>query len=128
MEPRPLDRLHIDDLRISCIIGVEAAERAAKQDVRLSVTLHADLESAGRTDNLGDTVDYSVVSARIASLIDGSGFHLIEAIAQRVADMCLEYATVARVDVRVEKPCATGAARGVAVEITRDRVEAEARG
>ncbi len=121
MGDRPLDRIHIRDLLLRCIIGVRDWERAAKQNVNLNITLHADLAPAGRSDEIGDTVDYVAIKKRAIELVEGSSFQLVEALAEAVAQACLEDERVRRVDVALEKPGALRFARTVAVEITRER-------
>jgi len=116
-----LDKIHIRDIALRCIIGVGDDERREKQDVIISVTLHADLAQAGRTDDFADTVDYKAVKQRIVALVEGSRYFLIEALAEAVARACLEFDRVEQVDVTVEKPGALRFARTVAVEISRRR-------
>ena len=119
----PLDRIHIRDLRLRCIVGVYPEERDKTQDVTLQITLHADLQRAGRSDRLADTVDYKAIKLRIVKMVEASSFVLIERLAQAVADICLSHEAVRRVRVVVAKPGALRYARTVAVEIVRDRPE-----
>ena len=104
-------------------MGVTEEERDTAQDLFVDVSLHLDLDVAGKTDDLGDTVDYEAVCAAVEEVVHARAFHLIEAVAQKVADTVLERFTVREVDVRVEKPGALGH-RGVpfaSVEIRRGR-------
>jgi dihydroneopterin aldolase/D-erythro-7,8-dihydroneopterin triphosphate epimerase len=117
----PLDRIHIRDLALRCIVGVNADERREKQDVVFQITLHADLARAGASDNIRDTVDYKAIKKRIVRLAEASNCFLLEKLAEEVAGLCLEDPRVARVDVSVEKPGALRFARAAAVEITRRR-------
>jgi len=116
-----MDRILIKDLLVRCVLGISAEERREKQDVLLSVVLFADLGKAGRSDRSEDTVDYRAVKKDILAAVDGSQYHLAEALAQRVAETCLVHAAVQRVQVTVEKPGALRFARSVAVEIERSR-------
>jgi FolB domain-containing protein len=120
MADRPLDRIHIRDLLVRCIVGIRDWEREKKQDVVVNVTLHADLGAACRSDAIEDTVDYVAIKRRVIDLVEGSSFYLIERLAQAVADACLEDERVRRVDVLLEKPGARRFAKTVAVEITRE--------
>jgi D-erythro-7,8-dihydroneopterin triphosphate epimerase len=115
-----VDKIHIRDIALRCIIGVDEEERREKQDVLVSVTLHADLAEPCRTDDFAHTVDYRAIKKRIVGLVEASGYRLIEALAEAVARACLEFNGVRRVDVTVEKPCALRFARTVAVEISRE--------
>ncbi len=116
-----MDRIHIRDLALRCIIGVYEEERKQRQDVIISIALHADLTKACATDNFQDALDYKAVKQKIVALVEESRFFLIEALAEAVAGACLEFDGVERVDVTVEKPGALRFARTVAVEITRER-------
>jgi D-erythro-7,8-dihydroneopterin triphosphate epimerase len=115
------DRVFIRDLTVRCIIGIDEHERQEKQDILIQITMHTDLRRAGRTDALADTIDYRALKKRILQLVGESQFHLIEALAQSVADECLRDERVARVEVTVEKPGALRFARTVGVEIVRRR-------
>jgi D-erythro-7,8-dihydroneopterin triphosphate epimerase len=121
MADAPLDRIHIRDLKLRCIIGTDADERRGKQDVEIHVTLHADLAAAGQSDDLADTVDYRSVKKDIVSMVEKSSYLLIERLAERIAEICLAHEGVRRVRVLVEKPGALRFARTVAVEIVRPR-------
>jgi D-erythro-7,8-dihydroneopterin triphosphate epimerase len=116
-----VDKIVIRDIALRCIIGTYPEERREKQDVVITVTLHADLARAGRSDDMADTVDYKAVKKAIIALVEPSEFKLVEAMAQSIADACLGFDGVERVDVTVEKPGALRFARTVAIEISRER-------
>ncbi|NQU96988.1 MAG: dihydroneopterin aldolase [Chloroflexi bacterium] len=119
MSDRTTDRILIEGLRVSCVIGVNEPERTAKQDVVLDIALHADVRTAGRSDDIADTVDYGVLARSVAEHVAGSSFKLVEALAESVADVCLADARVTRVDVRIRKPGALRPADSAGVEISR---------
>ena len=121
MKNVPLDRIRIRQLTARTFVGFNDWEREKKQDVAISVTLHADLRRACETDQVGDTVDYKTIKNRILSLVEGSRFMLVEALAEAVARVCLEDPRVIRVDVLVDKLSALRFAKSVQVEITRVR-------
>ncbi|MBN2710815.1 MAG: dihydroneopterin aldolase [Planctomycetes bacterium] len=116
-----LDHIHIRDLRLRCVIGLYEWERKEKQDVIVNITIHADLTAAGRSDNLDDTVDYKAIKKEIITFVEGSGFNLVEALAEGIADICLGNEKVMGCEVTVDKPGALRFARSVAVEISRER-------
>ena len=119
MEAEPLDRIHIRDLLLRCIVGIHDWERHERQDISITVVLHADLSKAAASDSIADTVDYVTIKKRIIALVESSSYGLIEALAEAIARVCLEEERVGRVDVTLEKPGALRYARTVAVEITR---------
>lgn len=116
-----MDKILISDLLVRCIIGVHDEERRERQDVLINLALSVDLSKAGTSDRLEDSVDYRAVNKQILSMAEGSQFHLVESLAQAVADICLENPLIKEVLVRVEKPGALRFARSVGVEIVRQR-------
>jgi D-erythro-7,8-dihydroneopterin triphosphate epimerase len=115
------DKIHIRDLLLRCIIGIYDEERREKQDVNINITMRADLAKAAETDDIDDTVDYKTIKKKVIKMVEASEFFLVERLAGKIAEICLENETVEGVDVCVEKPGALRFARTVAVEITRDR-------
>ncbi len=118
-----LDRIHVRDLRLRCVLGIYPEERREKQDITLNIVLYADLRAAGRSDRIEDTVDYKDVKKRVVAMVEGSSSFLIEHLAQRVAGLCLEEPRVEAVRVTIDKPGALRFARSVAVEIFRKRAD-----
>lgn len=116
-----MDKIYIKDLMIRTIIGTREDERLNKQDVVINIVLWAELGKAGKSDAIGDTVNYRTINKKIVSMAESSQYHLVEALADRIADLCLEDEAVHKVEVRVEKPGALRFARSVGVEITRER-------
>ncbi|MDH7600787.1 MAG: dihydroneopterin aldolase [Armatimonadota bacterium] len=119
MNEDSLDRICIEDIKTSCTIGVEESERRMPTELRIGVVLYADLSSACKSDELRDSIDYSAVGRSIVEHVERSQYHLLEALAESVAQLCLSFAGVKRVDVRIEKPNVLQFARCAAVEITR---------
>ena len=116
-----MDEIIIKDLMVRTVIGTTAEERRDKQDIVINMKLWADLKKAGESDRIDDTVNYRTINKRVLALVEGSKFHLVEALADRIAGICLEDPRVARAMVRVEKPGALRFARVVGVEVTRER-------
>lgn len=119
-----MDRILIKDLLVRCIIGVDEDERRDKQDVLINIALSADLRKAGQTDRFEDTVDYRAIKKRIIRMVEESQYRLVEALAERIAEICLENPDVLQAQITVEKPSALRFARSVGVEITRERLGA----
>ena len=104
MNEIPLDQIHIRDLMVRCIIGVDAEERREKQDVTINITLYADLRRSGLTDRIEDTVNYRTVKKRVLAMVEESRFLLVERLAEKIAEICLDDPLVKRARVVVEKP------------------------
>ncbi|HPU98738.1 MAG TPA: dihydroneopterin aldolase [Candidatus Hydrogenedentes bacterium] len=117
----PSDRVHIRDLMLRCIVGIYPEERENLQDVIINITIHGDLSRPCRSDDISETIDYKRIKKAVVALVENSSFYLIERMAQAIADCCLGFEGVERVDVTVDKPGALRFARSVAVEISRAR-------
>jgi dihydroneopterin aldolase len=86
----------------------------------VDLALHTDLQAAGRSDQLTDTIDYAALVARVRKTVAKSRFQLVEALAEYIADLCLRETRIAAVDVTVAKPVALPGI-GVAVTMHRSR-------
>lgn len=116
-----MDRIAIEELHLRCIIGIQDWERKTPQDVLISLSLFADLEQAGKTDRIEDTVNYKTLTKAIIHFVENSSFQLVEALADGIARLALGDPRVVTVIIAVEKPGAIRFARSVGVEIKRDR-------
>ena len=116
-----MDKILIRDLVARCIIGISDDERREKQDVVINVVLSADLRVAGKSDRFEDAIDYRAIKKRIVAMVEGSSYHLVEALAEGIAEICLEDPRVEQAQVAVEKPTALRFARSVGVEVVRGR-------
>ena len=115
------DKILIKDLILKCIIGVNDSERKEKQNVVINITLWSDFTKAIKTDDIGKTVDYKKINKSIIELVEKSKFFLVETLADRIAQLCLQNERVRKVKVKVEKLGALRFARSVGVEILRKR-------
>lgn len=113
------DKIFINDLTLSCIIGVFDFEREIKQNVIINIALHLDLSKAGKTDDINDTVSYHDIVLEVTKKVEGTKFHLLEALAEVVAEICLKDKRVQHAHVKIEKPKAIPNAKSSAVEIVR---------
>ena len=100
----PLDRLTLRGLRVHGHHGVLEAERQRGQEFVVDVTLGVDTRRAAASDDLVATVDYADLAQRLAAAVSTDPVALIETLAQRLADICLDRATVVEVDLTVHKP------------------------
>lgn len=120
------DRISLLGMRFVARHGVHPPEKVTPQRFEVDVILHADLAPAGTSDDLSRTVDYGTLYRRVAAVVTGRSFDLIEALAEAVAAEALAFSdasVVEAVDVRVRKPDAPigGALDTVEVSITRRR-------
>jgi dihydroneopterin aldolase len=94
--------VRVSGLRVRGFHGVLESERREGQTFVVDVVLDADV--APQRDDLAETVDYAVLSERLAAIVAGEPVDLIETLAQRLSDACLDDERVRRVEVTVHKP------------------------
>jgi len=113
------DWIHLNGLRLKCRIGVSSRERRNKQTITADIALKCDLRRAGKSDCLVDTVDYSVIAKEISALAEKETFHLLESLAERIADICLADSKVKTVTVKAAKKGVLSNVSSVEIEIAR---------
>jgi dihydroneopterin aldolase len=100
------DQIALTGLRVRGRHGVLPAERRDGQDFVVDVVLSLDVAAAAAADDLAQTVDYGTLATRLAAVVSGEPVDLIETLAVRLADVCLDDARVTSARVTVHKPAA----------------------
>jgi dihydroneopterin aldolase len=98
------DKIVVERLRIFGHHGVGEEEQEAGQDFLIDVEISADLTQAGVSDVLEHTLDYSTIVKEIQRIVSTERYHLLERLADRIADAVLENPRALSVLVRVAKP------------------------
>jgi len=106
--------------------GVLDFEKRDGQVFLVDVMISADLERAGRTDDLAATVNYAEVAADVVARITGPSFDLIERLAEVIADDVLRHDLVDAVEVVVHKPQAPVGQPFTDVQVRVERANAAA--
>jgi dihydroneopterin aldolase len=117
-----LDRIILTGVRGRGFHGVFAEERETGQEFIVDVALGVmSISKAARSDDLRHTVDYGGIATAVVEIVEGPAVNLIETLAVRIADRCLQFDFVRAVTVTVHKPQAPIPVRfdDVAVRITR---------
>ena len=116
-----MDKVIIKDLVARGVIGVYEWERAKPQEILINIELFGDLSKAGKTDDIEDSINYKTVAKGAQSLAENCERLTVEALADDIANYCLETKGVLKAIVRVEKPGAVRFASSVGVEIERGK-------
>jgi len=99
-----MDRIELRGIDAFGRHGVLAHEKEFGQRFTVDVALELDLAPAGASDHLADTVDYGALSADLATVVRDERYDLIERLATRLAEVCLDRPKVDAVTVTVHKP------------------------
>ena len=119
--PDGLDRIDLRGITARGRHGLFAFERENGQPFIADISLGLDLLPAAKTHDLSKTVDYGGLSQRIHDAITSNPVDLIETLALRMVDLCLEYEPVQWVSVTVHKPEAPIAVTFTDVAVTIER-------
>ncbi|HZI50442.1 MAG TPA: dihydroneopterin aldolase [Terriglobia bacterium] len=116
-----MDKILITGMTCQALVGITAEERSALQPLLIDLEFLTDARKAAGTDSIQDAVDYSLVAAVVADVCTKQPYHLIETIAERIAERVLaDFPTPGtRVLVRKISPLTKPKAEHVAVEISR---------
>lgn len=114
-----MDKIFIKDLLIRGVIGISEREREQPQDILVNIEISADISTAGKSDNVEDSVNYRTIAKKVLAHTETIKRFTVEALAEDIAKLCLEDKKVQSVLVRVEKPGAVRFSRSVGVEIVR---------
>ena len=114
------DQIHIKDLLLRTIVGINEEEQSNKQDVLVNIILYTDHSAAG-LDDIDHVVNYRTITKQTIQLVENSQFFLVEKMALEIANLCLSDSRVERAVVTVEKPGALRFARSVGVTVDRTR-------
>jgi 7,8-dihydroneopterin aldolase/epimerase/oxygenase len=97
------DVIELRGLRAVGICGALPEEQVRPQPFEVDIEVCADLELAGRSDRLDDTIDYGTIGELVTRIITGERFVLLERMAQRIAESALADHRVRSVTVSVRK-------------------------
>jgi dihydroneopterin aldolase len=117
------DRIELRGLRMVGSHGASPEERQRAQPFEVDVTIDADLHTARQSDDLNDTIDYSVIIDAVAGEVAGRHAELLEHLADRIAASVLaragERAHSVTVTVRKLRPPVPFDLAWAAVTVTR---------
>jgi 7,8-dihydroneopterin aldolase/epimerase/oxygenase len=119
------DRILLEGMIFHGRHGTLPAERELGQPFVVDIELRLDLQAAGLSDDLTQTVDYSEVHRQAKEIVEGPPVSLTETVAERIAGAVMENnleveairVKVAKPNVRLDNTVLTS----TAVEIVRRR-------
>lgn len=111
----------VHDLLIDAEIGAYEHEKNAPQPIRINVDLSVAETDDDLNDELRNVVCYDSIVTKIRTIVAGGHIHLVETLAEKIADMTLQDRRVLAARVRVEKLAVVADAASVGVEIERHK-------
>lgn len=118
-----MDKIMARGLTFTACHGVLPAEKIVPQTFQVDLDLYLDLQVAGMSDDLKDTVSYAEVYEQVSKIMEKESYNLLEALAENIAASLLFCFPLQGVEVTVYKPQApiNGKFDHFAVKIKRFR-------
>jgi FolB domain-containing protein len=113
--------IHITDLRLRAIIGLNDWERKKPQEIIVNAAISFDPRAAAASDSVDDTLDYRAIKKEIMALVERSSYNLLESLASATLSIILRRPRALEATVRIDKPHALRFARSVSVEMHAQR-------
>lgn len=111
----------VRDLELKALVGIHEHEKIAPQRIIINVDLMVDESEPVQDDVFRTVVDYERVVKKIQQIIDEGHVNLLETLAERFAQRCLDDTRVLSCRIRIEKPDVMPEAASVGIEIERVR-------
>jgi len=119
-----MDKIIIKNIKIFAHHGVLDSEKKNGQEFFVDCVMYTDLQKAGLSDDVKDTVDYAKACEKIAYYMTNRSCNLIETAAKNVVDgLFCSFECITEIELTVKKPNAPINAEFdyVAVYIKRER-------
>jgi 7,8-dihydroneopterin aldolase/epimerase/oxygenase len=119
--PKPPRRVLVRDLEVMASVGLFEVEHRYEQRIIVNLDLRVQDDYDGISERIGDVVDYGALVTGVERVVASRHFKLVETLAERIAEGCLQDARVLTAIVRIEKPDILQACKAVGIEIERSR-------
>lgn len=116
-----LRHVFVRDLQLRAVLGVHDHEKLEPQRVIINIDLAVREQGEPLEDDIYNVVSYEKIVDAVKAIVAKGHVHLVETLAELIAEACFRHRHVEAVRVRVEKPDIIAEAAGVGVEIERLR-------
>lgn len=118
---RSVRHVFIRDLILDSYVGIYEHEKNNAQKIRINVDLSVRENMQSLGDDIDNVVCYEKIANAIETIVTSGHVHLVETLAENIADMSLQDTRIFCVRVRVEKLEAIKNTTSVGIEIERYR-------
>lgn len=100
-----MDKITMKNLGFFGYHGVLKEENILGQKFFIDIDMFLDLQKAGISDDVEDTVSYALVYDKVRAIVENKSFKLIEALAEDIANTILrEFPKVREININIRKP------------------------
>ena len=116
-----MDKVFVKNAKYQANLGVTEAERSNKQGILVDFEVIFDTRKSAKSDNIDDTVDYSVINKKFLEFFETNEDKLIERLGQKLVNIIFSLYHVEQVKLAVKKPAAIENAEYSGIEIVRKK-------
>ena len=95
--------VQITNLILNAKIGIHSYEKATKQPIRINIKVSITPPSSFNDNSIKNIVDYEKIVNGVKNIVTREHTNLVEALAQKIADLCLDYEMAESVIIKIEK-------------------------
>ncbi|MDL4840508.1 dihydroneopterin aldolase [Aquibacillus rhizosphaerae] len=120
-----MDKIYLNKMSFYGYHGLFPEENKLGQRFIVDLVLEVDLQKAGESDDMNDSINYGTIFQVTQEVVEGKSRNLVEAVANDIADKLFStFAKLSACTVKVYKPDPPipGHYESVAIEIRRERV------
>ncbi len=114
-----MDIIFLSEVKIQTKLGVPQWERMLPQTIVLDIEIAMPNSTSCATDEIGDTIDYGLVVARLRDTLNAKSFKLVEALAEHVCQFIITEFKAPWVKIKVAKPGILPGVKALGVVIER---------
>jgi dihydroneopterin aldolase len=100
---RSSDKIHIEQLEVSSVIGVSEHERKAPQRLTINISFWPHRETRDMADKIDQTINYALVADETQRFVHDQSANLIETLADRLAMHLLKRFPIQKVTIEIRK-------------------------
>jgi 7,8-dihydroneopterin aldolase/epimerase/oxygenase len=119
-----MNQIFIHEFRVDAWVGIYEWEMLRPQTLELNIDIGLAGETAGKSDNIKDTIHYGTVVERIQKDLAAKRFNLLEALAEHLAHIIVDELGAAWTRISVAKLGHIRGVKRVGVLITRGKIGA----
>ncbi len=116
-----MDTVFIHQIDCKAVIGIHPFERLKPQRLIISVDLYTDIRVPAKSGDINDALNYFDITRFIQKSVAESEFHLIERLAESLAQLLLDTYPMKALKLHLQKPGALEQTQQVGIEIYRER-------
>ncbi len=119
-----MDKIIFSDIVMFGYHGNFSQEKDLGQRFFIDAELTLDLQKAGQSDKIADTINYADVYEVIRLVVEEEKHNLIESVGEKIVDdIFQEFPQVSHIEIQVKKPSAPikGIFNHVAIKLSRTR-------